>query len=178
MFWPWLVGGAAALLVLGKPREAQAAAPSSGTGRDLDALADMLITETSFARDQNEMAQIVFVALNRAQRNRVPIATVVDPRYRGTKPVPWNTSERYLRLFDAARDNPRWDAARSFAAQVLGGAYRNLGYVTFAHPTGLSAPPCASGRVEISTFAGPRCIGPTHGVATTGGTRIGGALFA
>lgn len=171
----WLIGGAAVLGVLLFSSRARALLiPGSSDKRDLDALASMLITETSFLHGKEEMAQIVFVAVNRAKRWDVPIYKVVaGPRPEpGTNP--WNDSATYKALFARAPNNPRWPAAREFVQDVLAGSYRNLGASSFIHPGGMPVPPCASNRVATSTMAGTRCI-PTWAV---GGKTVGRGLFA
>lgn len=142
---------------------------------DLDALANMLITETGFRRDKREMAQIVYVAINRARKYDAPISRVVAPG-RPSGVIAWNASSNYRRRFNAAKSNPRWEAAREFAADILDGSssYRNAGYTSFVHPGGMPTPPCAENRVAKATFAGTRCL--PKWVAT--GDRVGGAMFA
>jgi hypothetical protein len=169
----WLAGGAAALLLLAS-RSKAALAPSGtywSSEKDLDALASMLITETGFARDKNEMAQIVFVALNRSRNHGKPVRDIVAPSQRA--PV-WNSGSVYKSRFEAAENDPRWSDARKFAQDVLAGAYRNLGATAFVHPSGMPVPPCSSSRVATNTIAGTRCL-PGWAV---GGRVIGGAMFA
>jgi hypothetical protein len=172
---PWVIGGGALLLLL-VTRGAKAALPvydeQEPGERDLDALADMLIVETGFNRDKNEMAQIVFVALNRSRKYKKPIYSIVDPSQR--KPL-WNSSSDYLRLFNNARSNrTRWSAARTFARDVPD-TYRNLGYTAFVHPGGQPKPPCSSNRTAMQTgYYGVRCL-PTFALKPT---PVGGALFA
>lgn len=166
---PWLVGGIATLLVLGGGGRRDGG--RRGTRNDLDALASMLIAETGFARSQAEMAQIVWVAVNRARKYGKPIYEIVSPA--GRRPA-WNTGALYKKRFDAASANPRWDAARSFASKVIGGAYRNIGATTFVHPRAMPTPPCAPNRTAMSTSAGTRCL--PDWIAD--GRQVGGALFA
>jgi hypothetical protein len=172
---PWVIGGGAAVLLLLFSKKAEAALPVDDRdepGRDLDALADMLITETGFNRDKNEMAQIVWVAANRSRKYRKPIYNIVDP---GGRFPAWNAGPVYRQRFEAAQANSRWDAARAFAKSVLSGAYRNLGHSAFVHPGGMPTPPCSSNRVATSTgYYGMRCL-PQWAV---GGQVVGGALFA
>lgn len=163
-----IAGAVAVVGLLTWARRARAAfAPPEGDA--LDALADMLIAETGFARGRDEMAQVVFVALNRATLYRKPVAEVVDPD--GRAPA-WNPGALYRERFDAARQNPRWSDARAFAAAVS--RYRNLGATKFVHPGAMPAPPCGAGRVEMSTDWGVRCL--PEWIA--GATQVGGALFA
>lgn len=142
----------------------------SVTDSDLDALTKMLIAETGFDRGEQEMAQIVFVALNRAKKYKTTAANIVSPPGR---PVVWNTGALYRQRFEAARSNKRWAAAQAFIMQVLAGAYRNLGATMFIHPGAMPAPPCADNRVAASTVAGSRCI-PEWSV---GSRVVGGAMF-
>lgn len=172
----WLIGSGVVLGVLVLAGSAKTLSPSSPTSRDFDALASMLVSETSFSAAKNEMAQIVFVAVNRADRWGVPIHLVVaGPRPKaGTNP--WNDSSLYRSLYSSARskDPARWQAARAFAQQVVGGSYRNLGATSFIHPGGMPVPPCAGNRIAASTVAGTRCI-PTW---ITAGKTVGKAMFA
>jgi hypothetical protein len=181
---PWLLGGGAvAALLLFGGKKAQAAVitpfpslPASERDRDLDALANMLITETGFNKSREEMAQIVFVALNRAKRYKLPIREVVDP---GRRKFPaWNTGAPYKRLFEGAPTRSKWLAARNFAASVMSGAYRNLGKRSFVHPKSPRFDmPCDTrgGKWGPSYVAGygTRCIPKwAHG-----GTVVGSGLF-
>jgi len=173
----WAVGGGLAilgLLVLASRSKATLAPPGNvvwASEADLDALANMLIAETSFARNKNEMAQIVFVALNRSRDYGKAVQDIVSPAQRSPT---WNSGADYKRLFESARTNPRWNAARGFSENVLAGAYQNLGATAFVHPAAMSTPPCSSNRVATSTFAGTRCL-PSWAV---GGRVVGGAMFA
>jgi hypothetical protein len=170
-----LGGGVLVTLLLVGRRAAAATMPSpfaDPLDRDLDALADMLITETSFKANRNEMAQIVWIAYNRAKRQGRPMWFVVQP---GTGPSPvWNTGPLYRQLFQNARGKPLWAEARAFAESVLGGAYPNLGKTSFVHPKPMPTPPCASNRVATSTQYGVRCL-PAWILA---GTPVGSAWFA
>lgn len=133
---PWLLGGGALALLLLGGRKAQAAGMpalfQSDRDRDLDALANMLITETGFNKSREEMAQIVFVAVNRARKYNLPLWEVVDPDRRAFPA--WNPGSGYKRRFEAAEQNRNWVAARNFSANVLAGQYRNLGKTLFVHP--------------------------------------------
>lgn len=176
---PWAVGGGLlALLVLASKSKA-ALAPSGtlwSSEEDLDALASMLVAETGFVRDRNEMAQILFVALNRSRNYGKPLRDIVAPWQRS--PL-WNSGAEYKRLFEGAREKPQWDAARRFAQDVLAGEYKNLGTTAFIHPGRMPVPPCAPCTekrclVPTNTIAGERCI-PKWAV---GGRVVGGAMFA
>jgi hypothetical protein len=148
----------------------------TGPEADLDALASMLIAETGFARDKNEMAQIVFVAVNRAKKYKSTIANITTPPGR---PVAWNAAAKYRDRFNNASENPRWVAARTFAQSVLNGAYANNGFSAFVHPENMpTAIPCVSTvkspRVLTATIAGARCLPPW----VVGGKVVGKAMFA
>lgn len=145
--------------------------PGGNEESDLNSLTRMIIAETGFARDEDEMAQIVFVALNRADLYGKSPAEIVDPA--GRAPA-WNASAKYEALFEDALSSPRWDAAQSFVAQLLGGGGSNRGYTKFVHPGAMPEPPCTSGRVEAETTYGTRCL-PEWIVE---GNEVGGALFA
>ncbi len=168
----WFFGGALALAALVVTSRVKA--PSTGSApprRDIDALTKMLIAETSFTRNKNEMAQIVFVAVNRSRKRGIPLLTVVTPPGRPT----WNTGAPYRRRFENARSNPRWSSARAFVQQVLAGAYRNRGATSFVHPSGMPKPPCSANRRLVQTRDhGARCL-PEWIV---GAPTVGGAMFA
>lgn len=174
---PWLVGGGTLAAFLLLTKKAEAAVITSGytsgpSGRDLDALADMLITETGFKKGRTEMAQIVWVAVNRARRQDKPIWFVVQP---GGAPRPvWNTGPLYRQRFERARTFANWSAARDFAKSVVAGAYPNLKKGSFVHPYPMPTPPCASNRVATSTSYGTRCLPPW----IVKGQQIGTAWFA
>lgn len=157
-----MLAGKASARVSGSVRE----------GDDLDALADMLITETSFKKARDEMAQIVWIAINRSKRQNKPIWFVVQPGS-GPKPV-WNEGPLYRQRFENARSDPNWLAARNFAQSVMAGAYPNLGKTSFVHPQPMPTPPCASNRQLMQTSYGPRCL-PEW---IRGGQQIGTAWFA
>jgi hypothetical protein len=144
---------------------------------DLDALANMLIAETGFNRNRAEMAQIVYIALNRSKKWGDPISRIVAPGYSGAT-VPWNAKGVPYRVrFNEADVDPRWEAAREFAASVMDNAsgYRNLGLTSFLHPGGMPTPPCSSGRSAVSTAVGTRCLPSKY---ASGAKTVGGALFA
>jgi hypothetical protein len=182
----WVLGGGAVLAVLLLSNRKAAAAPMvpypTTRDRDLDALADMLITETSFATPKAEMAQIVWIAYNRAKRKNNPIWFVVQP---GDAPSPvWNEGPIYRQRFENARKHSRWLQARDFAEDVLAGAYPNLGKTSFVHPGHANfSMPCNTnikavrdGKWSPSYVSGygTRCI-PTW---AHGGTVVGSALFS
>jgi hypothetical protein len=184
---PWLIAGGiggALLLVAGGAKARPMG--SSTRDRDLDALADLLWTETSFRLNKGEMAQIVWIAVNRARNQRRSIWAVVQPGFapRGSCPstpttrcLAWNAKgSLYKRRFENARSKAEWPAARAFAAQVISGRspYPNLGKTSFVHPRAMPTPPCASNRVATSTTYGTRCL-PRWIV---GGKQIGSAIFA
>ena len=176
---PLVVGGAiaGALLLFSGNKASARVIGATGVEDDLDGLADMLITETNFGKTKQEMAQIVWIAANRARRQGKPIWFVVQPG-RGPKPV-WNTGALYRKRFEEARDNPKWRAARDFAKSVLAGAYPNLGKTAFIHPQPMPLPPCVSTkyvpRTQAQTEWGPRCVPPWVLVNTQ---KIGSAWFA
>jgi hypothetical protein len=136
---------------------------------DLDALTRMLLTETDFAHPQEEMAQLVFVALNRMRRHNSNAFDVV------TSPTWCHTSKCRARFGNMDR-NPRWADARLFVQKVIAGSYVNRGYIAFVHPRDMgSTTPCSRPElVWTQTFAGMRCI-PSWAV---GGDVIGQGMFA
>ncbi len=179
---PWLLGGGvlALMLLTGKKAEAAIITPFPGKtarSRDLDALADMLITETNFTKGKQEMAQIIYVAINRAKRYNLPLYVVVDPDRRAFPA--WNPGSGYKRRFVAASTNKRWTAARDFAASVLSGAYSNMGKRSFVHPAapGFNMPCNTHGGKWAPTHVpgyGTRCIP----LWAHGGKVVGTGLFA
>jgi hypothetical protein len=146
---------------------------------DLDAITDMLIAETSFTRDKNEMAQIVFVAKNRSKRWGISMKDVVDPSGAVTKALKrasWNRGSPYRSRFEGARSNPRWGDARVFVRRALDGHYKNLGFMSFVHMKTLSSTtPCRAGTVAVSTEFGMRCVPEKIALNPT---KVGGAVFA
>lgn len=165
----WIGGGAgAAFLLWLLSRQSQTGGTVFG---DTDALARMILAETDLALGTDEMAQIVWIAFNRAQRRGTSIASVVIPP--GT-PV-WNEGALYAKRFAAASSNPKWMAAQQFVQDVLAGRVApNRGYSAFVHPAGMPTQPCASNRIQMNTSAGVRCM-PAW---IAQGTQIGHALFA
>lgn len=165
----WLLAGGAAVLVMLLLRKA-----THTPADDTDALTRMLYAETGFASSNAEMAQIVFVALNRAQKWGIDPSVVVDPSGSGA-PIGWNNKGViYRQRFAAAPSSPKWAQGRAFVETVQAGAYTNLHKTSFVHPGGLSAPPCTGDRVAASTIAGMRCL-PQWAL---GGQVVGTAMFA
>jgi Flp pilus assembly protein TadG len=161
----WLLGGLAGSIAL------WLAVNTKRSLSDADALAHMLIAETGFNRDKNEMTQIVFAAINRAKKYGVtPAATVIPP---GTPT--WNGGALYRDRFDDAPNNKRYADAKAFVQAVLSGKspYKNNGYTSFVHPGGMPVPPCSGNRLETDTVSGKRCL-PEWVLS---GKVVGGAMF-
>jgi hypothetical protein len=187
---PWLIGGGILALLLVTRKASAAVMPpifETEHERDLDALADMLITETGFRKTKAEMSAIVFIAVNRARSQKKPIWYVVQPGTRSSGSCPtarstqclqWNSGSAYRRLFENARNNTNWLEARSFASNVLGGAYPNPGATVFVHPGHSNFDmPCGSNPNWSPSYVpgyGTRCI-PTWAHK---GKVIGSGLFA
>jgi hypothetical protein len=169
-----LVGGAVGigLLLLSSSKTSPTGNEVVTVDADLDNLARMLIAETGFARDKNEMAQIVWVAINRARGRGKTLSQVTVP----PGDPNWNGSALYRQRFYAADQNPRFDAARNFCSEVLSGKWPEVigGRRMFVHPSGMPVPPCAANRVPSSTTAGTRCL-PEWAL---NGKVVGGAIFA
>lgn len=172
---PWLLGGAVAAGVLLFGTKAKAALaptpymPGASNAADVEALARMLIVETGLNMSTEEMAQIAFVAINRAQRYKRSIPEVVIPPGRPN----WNGSSTYARLFAAADSKSVWEKAKAFARRVLAGEFQNKGYRNFVHPEHMAGPPCFGRPVVASTKYGLRCVPPE----VAQGTQINRTLF-
>lgn len=170
--------GAAALATLFtfqvlKPSKAQARLLGSSYDEAVNALSRMLWAETRLNQDEEEMAQIVHVALNRARKWGLPVSYVVSPD-NNTRGKVWSTGEGYRNSFSAAPSQASWNRVRAFVKRVLDNEYRNSGFVRFVHPGRMPNPPCASNRIEADTFAGRKCIPPDNAP----GVRVGNGLFA
>jgi hypothetical protein len=143
----------------------------------------MLITETSFRASEDEMAQIVFAALNRARSWGASVSDVVYGPKVGNARYGWNGGSTYRALFDRADQKGEWDLARAFVRRVLAGGFSNGGYKNFVHPAAprfgfpcdQSLPQVEDGRWSAAYVPGygTRCV-PTW---AHGGTVVGKALF-
>jgi hypothetical protein len=165
---PVVLGGAVALgvlwMFLGR---------GTSSGGDVEALSRMILAETGLKSSEPEMAQIVFIAINRARKWGVPVTQVVSPT--GYAPgQAWTTGDIYKTIFNKAHTRSDWPAAQAFVRRVLAGEFPNKGFTAFVHPAGMPSPPCASNRVEADTIAGKRCV--PKWVAQ--GTTVGKGLFA
>jgi len=160
----WLLGGLAGSIAL------WLVVNTKRSLSDVDALAHMLIAETG-NRDKNEMAQIVFAAINRAKKYGVAPAVVVTPP---GSPV-WNGGPVYRDRFEDAKNNARYADAKAFVQTILAGksSYKNAGYTSFVHPGGMPVPPCSGNRLETDTISGKRCL-PEWALS---GKVVGGAMF-
>ncbi len=161
----WLLGGLAGSIALWLLVNAKKSL------NDVDALAHMLIAETGFSRDKNEMAQIVFAAINRAKKyGTTPAAVVIPPG----SPV-WNGGALYSDRFYDAESNKRYGEAKTFVQAILSGksTYKNSGYTSFVHPGGMPVPPCSGNRLDTDTISGKRCL-PEWALS---GKVVGGAMF-
>lgn len=142
-------------------------------GGEVDALARMILAETGLESSEAEMAQIIFIALNRAKAWGIPVTQVVNPTgYR--KGEAWTTGALYRTIFNKAHTRSDWQAAKAFVRRVLSGEFSNKGFMAFVHPARMPTPPCASNRVEADTIAGRRCV-PAK---VARGTTVGKGLFA
>lgn len=168
----WLGGATVGLFLLSSRRTFSTGAEISVNAADLDNTARMLIAETGFNRDKNEMAQIVWVAINRARKQGKNLSQITVPP---GSPV-WNTGALYKQRFVNAHNSSRFATARAFVREVLAGKWPELigGRTKFVHPSGMPVPPCASNRVATATLAGQRCL-PTWAL---NGKVVGGALFS
>ena len=172
---PLLLGGAVVVGILLLTKGAKAALaptpymPGDSNAADVEALARMLIVETGLNMSTEEMAQIAFVAINRARRYNTSIPEVVIPPGRPN----WNGSSTYARLFEAADSKPVWEKAKAFARRVLAGEFQNKGYRNFVHPEHMAGPPCFGRPVVASTKYGLRCVPPE----VAQGTQISKTLF-
>ena len=111
-----------------------------------DALANMLVAETSFSAAPNEMAQIVFIAVNRANRWGVPVyqSRCRSATESGDQPL---ERQRALQARSTtalgARTKPVGSRPEPSSKRFWDGSYRNLGFTGFVHPGGMPVPPCA-----------------------------------
>lgn len=161
---PLLLGGSVIAAVLLTTKKSSY---KSDADADIDALTQMLLTETDFSHTPDEMAQVVYVALNRMQRKKTNAYSVVYDKS-------WNGSADYAKRFNRMPSHAKWSEARDFVAKLyLGRGPTNRGFNSFIHPTGMRQPPCADNRVSVWTFAGYRCF-PAWAVNET---RIGVTLF-
>jgi len=165
----WIGGGAGAAFFVWLLSRASKAGNSDAS--TVDGLASMILAETDLGLGRDEMAQIVWIAVNRSVRHGVSILDVVTPPGNPT----WNGSALYASRFNAARGRSSWGAAQQFVTDVLAGKVApNRGYTLFVHPQGMPVPPCAANRVQMSTQSGVRCM-PAW---IAQGTQIGHAVFA
>jgi hypothetical protein len=91
---PVVLGGAVALgvlwMFLGR---------GTSSGGDVEALSRMILAETGLKSSEPEMAQIVFIAINRARKWGVPVTQVVSPT--GYAPgQAWTTGDIYKTIFN------------------------------------------------------------------------------
>lgn len=155
----WLWGGGALLMILFLTRK-------TGPEDDIDALTQMLLTETDFQKGRDEMAQIVYVALNRMKRGPRSAREVVTASS-------WNNNSAYKERFDRMFSHPRWETAREFVADIYTGkGPSNQRFVEFRHPQGMPTPPCGAG-VAMQTNAGVRCMPERF----SSGKYVGSAVF-
>jgi hypothetical protein len=170
----WLGAGAVLIGIFALARKAsamQSTQPTQITPKDVEAMAQMLIAETSLESVSDEMAQIVWIAVNRARRHGVSVAAVVTPP---GSPI-WNSGDVYRARFNAANTSSKLAAAQEFVEETLAGKHgANRGFTAFVHPQGMPKPPCADNRVAMDTPYGVRCL--PHWIAN--GVLIGRALFA
>lgn len=158
----WLIGGGVLGILLLLARK------TGGPEDDLDVLTQMLLTETDFAHSKAEMAQIVFVALNRMKRKNVNARKVVLAS-------DWCHTSACVARFNKMLAHPKFEDAKLFVQSVLAGQYSNQNFTAFVHPSGMPAPPCTRTElVPTATIAGQRCI-PKWAV---GGQVVGAAMFA
>lgn len=139
-------------------------------GGDVSELARMLIAETSAAKSAPEMAQIVWVALNRARNRGVSPGSVVSP---DLETGIWNNGALYRQRYESAHVHKNFPKAKAFVQEVLAGMHpQTIGNRKgFVHPAAMPVPPCASNRIEYQG----RCL--PHW-ATVNPVKVGGALFA
>jgi hypothetical protein len=134
----------------------------------------MILAETDFRLSQQEMAQIVWVALNRARAKGVAPREVVIPPGR---PRAWNGGPIYRDRFNAAARRAELPKVIEFVRRVAASG-TNYGFSSFVHPKGMPVPvagTCANAaHTPMQTIAGARCI-PTW---AANGTDIGVTRFA
>lgn len=141
------------------------------TNDDLDMLTQVVLMETDFAHSKDEMAQIVWVALNRMASHNASAREVV---LAGN----WCHVPECIARFNNMRSHPRFEDAKKFVQSVQSD-YQNRKYYAFIHPAGMPGTTTFGGcsrsdLVPADTIAGRRCI-PKWSVGTP---VIGKAMFA
>lgn len=91
--------------------------------RDVDALARMLLIETSFRHDTDEMRGILQVAINRANNAGRPFRDAVDP----DSPIfSWATGASWRNKYkNQAQTYPQYNPAKAFVRDYLQGNHPN-----------------------------------------------------
>ena len=139
------------------------------TKRDVDAIARGLVVETGFRSSYREMANIIWIMINRSRRWNMPLYKVIDPDTGGGKNWYGRLSETNRKRWANAHVNKgRFEYIKQFIRQVLDGvSFKNeIGNKAhFLHPGGMPkcdgepGSPCGKGRVCVDTGKwGKRCL--------------------
>jgi len=139
------------------------------TKRDVDAIARGLVVETGFRSSYREMANIIWIMINRSRRWNMPLYKVIDPDTGGGKNWYGRLSEPNRKRWTNAHVNKgRFEYIKQFVRQVLDGvSFRNeIGNKAhFLHPGGMPkcegepGSPCGKRRVCVDTGKwGKRCL--------------------
>lgn len=125
---PFVLGAASlGALVYGVRQKYKATStpPNIGTWdeRDVDAVARMLLIETSFRHDPDEMRGIIQVAINRAQDDGTPIRATVTPE---SPTFSWSSTGKWGDKFHNKVPNyPQYEDAKAFVRDYLQGNHPN-----------------------------------------------------
>ena len=153
---------------------------------DIDNVTRMLFIEAGFKRDPDEMAQIVWVAINRGKKFGQYIGDVVRPDTRPT----WygGISDRSRVVWDEAPSYAKYPAARQFVEDIFKGRHHPnlIGTRThFLHPYAMPRCDLAEGAVCsakgakcVTTYEGKRCIPKWNLKPSANVRRIGTARFS
>jgi hypothetical protein len=140
------------------------------TERDVDAVARGLIVETSFRSNYREMANIMWIMVNRSKRWNMPLYKVIDPDTGGGKNWYGRLSKSNRRRWKNAHRRKDFEYIKQYVRKVLDGiSFKNeIGNKAhFLHPGGMpkcdGAPgsSCGKGgkRVCVDTGKwGKRCL--------------------
>jgi hypothetical protein len=140
------------------------------TEKDVEAVARGLVVETSFRSNYREMANIIWIMVNRAKRWNMPLYKIIDPDTGGGKNWYGKLSESNRRRWKNAHRRKDFEYIKQFVRKVLDGiSFKNeIGNKAhFLHPGGMPkcngepGSSCGKGnkRVCVDTGKwGKRCL--------------------